>query len=245
MSRLSVRRPVVALAAALLAGLSGLVVASTAHAQIPPGSQATVYVGGPVADCPPTTPADFAPVVGAVVNGITLSGAGRCAPLAADAEGTYTLPGGTPLTFNSECANTNGVVTTNGAVEVPAGTIVNGVPVTQTTTVTSLNTPVTFPGGQTAILNQVIVTDTSVTRNAIVFTGGPTVGQVVCGAAAYPLTVSASGESAAPPANPSAAAGEGGPGGLLLVAGGLVVVALLAQALVVQRIRRNRGLATG
>ena len=74
------------------------------------------------------------------------------------------------------------------------GVVATQTPVPQTATVT-------YPGGAMALLNEVTTTDTSVTRTAIRFTSGPAsgtiVGRVICGAAPYPLAVSAAGASGA------------------------------------------------
>lgn len=249
------------------AGLFGLVVtamilasAGPAAAQIPAGSQATPLVGsGIVANCPPGTPFGFAPGT-ATVNGVTVGfpAVGRCTPLAADAEGSYTVADSFtgPLLFTSECANVGGVVTSRSGVTVPAGTIVNGVAVDGPTVVETPNAAVVFPGGRTAILNQTITTPTSVTQNAIVFAGGPIVGQVICGAAAppppdYPLAVgtASSGSDATPElaGAPASEGGEGGPSNGLLLVGAGIALALLAQVAVGRRMwqRRNSGGASG
>ena len=228
-----------ALAGLVLAAIALLVPASPASAQVPEGTQAAVYVGGPVATCPPGTGADFAPVGTTTINGVTVSGAGRCSSLAADAEGFYSVGGSGPLNFNAECAIVDGVVQHNGGVTVPAGTLVNGVLVTEPTTITTLNTPVVFPGGREAILNQVISTDTSLTRNAIVFEGGPTVGQVVCGAAAYPLAVNAGGPAAAASELVGQVSDSSGLSTTTIVAGVAVAIALMAQIAVAARLRRR------
>lgn len=217
------------------------------------GAQATPLVGsGIVANCPPGSPGA---VTGGTFtsNGVTVSGpaGAQCTPLDATTSGEYAVAA-VPvagLRFNSTCAtdSTTGTVVTNGFVDVPAGTIVNGTAVATTTSITTLNTPVTFPGGRTAIVNQVITTPTSVTRNAIVFTGGPTVGQVVCGAPVYPLAVDAGAAGGAAPlvAHPISAGGHssGPSAALVLVAGGLLL-AVLAQLTVGRRLRRRGGDAT-
>lgn len=236
-------------AGVLLAALAVLLAPTAALAQVPPGSQATPLVGsGILADCPPASAGDVDAGT-ATINGVTVGfpAGGRCVPLSADAEGSYTVAGSfaNPLGFTSSCHNAGGTVQTGGGVTVPAGTVVNGVAVAAPTTVTTLNTPVTYPGGRTAILNQVITTPTSVTRNAIVFTGGPIVGQVVCGASAYPLTVDVSGAAEAVPALTEAVTGgDSGPGtGLLLLGAAAIAAVALAQVTVARRMRR-RGDAT-
>ncbi len=229
----------------LVAALAMVLAPTPASAQVPPGAQATPLVGsGILADCPPATSADLDAGT-ATVGGVTVGfpAGGRCTPLSADAEGQYTVAGSfdNPLGFTSECHNAGGTVQSNSGVTVPAGTIVNGVAVAAPTTVTAVNTPVTYPGGRTAILNQVITTPTSVTRNAIVFTGGPIVGQVVCGASAYPLTVDVSGAAEAVPALTEAVTGgDSGPGTALLVLGAAAIAAVaLAQVTVARRMRRG------
>lgn len=232
--------------AGVLSALVLVLVAGPAGAQVPPGSQATPLVGsGIVANCPPSTPAALAPGT-ATINGVTVGfpAAGRCTPLAADAEGSYTVAGSfaNPLGFTAECANAGGVVQTRSGVTVPTGTLVNGVAVAAPTTVTTPNAAVVFPGNRTAVLNQVITTPTAVTVNAIVFAGGPIVGQVICGAAVYPLPVDAGAESAAAPGliTPSSTSGDGGlPVGLVLVAGAAILV-VLGQIVLGRTIRRRQ-----
>jgi hypothetical protein len=249
MAVLSSRR-IPGLIGVLAAGLA-LLAPTSASAQIPAGSLATPLVGsGIVAECPPGVAADLAPGT-ATINGVTVGfpAAGRCTPLAADAEGSYTVAGSfdNPLPFTSECANTDGIVTSRSGVTVPAGTIVNGVAVAQPTVVETPNAAVVFPGGRTAILNQRIETPTSVTQNAIVFAGGPIVGQVICGAAAYPLAVgSASGASDVTPelaGAPVSSGGDGGPSTVLLLVGAVIALALVAQVAVGRRMWQGRNSA--
>jgi hypothetical protein len=230
--------------AGVLATLAFLVPASPASAQVPPGGSASPLVGsGILANCPAGSPGAVAGGT-ATVNGVTVYGpaGGQCTPLADTTSGEYTAAGvgTTPLRFNAACANSGGAVTTNGGVDVPAGTLVNGVPVATNTLVTAPNTPVVFPGGRTAIVNQVVTTGTTVTRNAIVYTGGPTVGQVVCGASVYPLDVSVGAPSADLSAPPLLAADDEASGlsTMTLVAGGAVALAFAAQ--VVFAVRRRR-----
>lgn len=238
-------RRLAGVAGVLVATIALLVPASPASAQVPPGARATPLVGsGIVADCPPGSPGDVDGGT-ATINGVTVYGpaGGRCTDLAATTAGEYTVAGvtsTTPLRFEAECANSGGTVTTDGFVDVPAGTLVNGVLVTTTTTVTTLNTPVVYPNGRTAILNQVITTPTTVTRNAIVFSDGTIVGQVVCGASAYPLAVSAGGPSADLSAPTGLAVDEAsGLSTMTLVAGGAVALAIAAQITFAVRRRRN------
>lgn len=233
------------LAGVVLAAIALLVPASPASAQVPEGTQARVYVGGPVANCPPGTNSGFAPVGSTTINGVTVSGAGRCSSLAADAEGFYTVAGSfsSPLNFTAECANVDGVVQHHGGVTVPAGTVVNGVLITQPTTIETVNAQAVFPGGRQATLNQVISTPTSLTRNAIVFAGGPTVGQVICGAAAYPLAVNAGGPAAAASELVGQVSDSSGVSATTIVAGGAVVLALMAQIAFTARVRRRSATA--
>jgi hypothetical protein len=232
----------------LFTGIALVALAAPAGAQIPSGAQATPLVGvSPTANCPPTTPA--AQVAGTFTSGgftVGFPSAGSCTPLSANAQGSYTLTGATagPLPFSSSCQNAG--LQNGGGVDVPIGTVVNPGPgqvtTTAVTTITTPNTPVIFPGGTTAVLNQVTLTATSVTRSAIV-AGGTIIGRVICGAAnVYPLAVD-TGASAPAPAvvTPlSASGGHGGPStGLLLLGGGIAVV-LLAQVVVALRIRRGQ-----
>lgn len=235
-----------ALSGVVMAGIAILATISPALAQVPPGAHAAVYVGGPVANCPPAVPAALTPA-GATVNGVTVSGAGRCTPLAADAEGSYSLAGFGPLTFTSQCANVGGVVQHGGGVEVPAGTsIAGGVPIAAPTVVTTENTPVVFPGGRAATLNVVTSTATSFTRDAIVFAGGPTVGRAVCGLTAYPLAVDSAGASEAAAALPElpSSGGDGGGVSTALLAAGALVLVVLGQLVLGRTLRGREGDAT-
>lgn len=236
------RRRVGVLSGVVLAGIAILATIAPAVAQVPPGTQAITYVGGPVADCPPGSPGALVPAA-ATVNGVTISGAGRCTPLAADAEGTYSVGGSSPLNFTSECANVGGTVQSRSAVVVPAGTTVNGAVVAAPTTVDTPNAAVVFPGGRTATLNVVTTTPTSLTRDAIVFgQGGPVVGRVICGvAAAYPLAVDTAGASDAAAPLPVLPAADGdGPGiSFAALAAGALALMVLAQLAVGRRLRRG------
>jgi hypothetical protein len=247
MARIRRRRGVVAVGA-VLTTLLLVLLAPPASAQVPPGAQATPLVGAsPTANCPPGSPGA---VVGGTFtsNGVTVGfpAGGRCTPSSADAEGSYTVVGSfaNPLGFTAECHNAGGTVQTGGGVVVPAGTLVNGVPVAAPTTITAVNTPVTFPGGRTAILNQVIVTPTAVTRNAIVFTGGPIVGQVICGAAAYPLAVESASGGVPAVVSELSSSGNSGSSTAPVLAGGAMAVVLLLQVVVARRMRRRPGAAT-
>lgn len=247
------RRRIPALVGVLLVGMAVLAFPSPAVAQVPAGSQATPLVGsGIVADCPPGSSGDLAAGT-ATINGVTVGfpAAGRCTPLSADAEGSYTVAGSfdNPLPFTAECHNAGGVVQTRSGVTVPAGTVVNPgtageFTTTAPTVIETPNTRVRYPGGREATLNQVIDTGTAVTVNAIVFDGGPIVGQVVCGASVYPLAVDVGDASGATPAVAMPPSDGGGPAtGTLLLAGG-VALAVLAAQLAVTRMWRRRGHAT-
>ena len=246
----STRRRSAALVGLVVGALALVLPASPAQAQLAPGAQAAPVVGGPVADCPPGSPGAVVAVT-TTVNGVTVYGpaGGQCTPLAARAAGEYSVAGvtsPTQLRFEADCANTGGTGVTSGFVDVPPGTIVNGVPVATTTSITALNVPVVYPNGRTAIVNQVITTPTTVTRNAIAFTGGPIVGQVVCGRAVYPLAVETAGAAAPAPELPTASSGDGG--GLsatLLLLVGAFALAVVAQLAVGRRIWRRKGDATG
>lgn len=251
----SSRRRIPALIGVLLAGMAVLAFPSPAGAQVPPGSQATPLVGsGIVADCPPGSPGDLAAGT-ATINGVTVGfpAAGRCVPLSADAEGSYTVAGSftDPLPFTAECHNAGGTVQTRSGVTVPAGTVVNPGTAGQFTTtaptvIDTPNTRVRYPGGREATLNQVTTTATTVTVNAIVFDGGPIVGQVICGASVYPLAVDVGDAAGATPAvaMPAPSSGGDGPATSLLLTAGLVALAVLVAQVVVARTWRRRGNAT-
>ncbi len=247
----SPKRRVSAVFGIVLGALALVLPASPAQAQIGPGTRATPLVGsGIVANCPPGSPGNQAGGT-ATVNGVTVYGpaGAQCTPLAATTSGEYSVAGvtsPTQLRFNAACANSGGTVATNGFVDVPPGTIVNGVPVATTTSITTLNTPVVYPNGRTAILNQVITTPTTVTRNAIAFSDGTVVGQVVCGAPVYPLAVDVADAAAPAPALPAASSGDGGGvSGTFFFIAGAFLLAVLAQLVVGRRMWRRKGDATG
>ncbi|HUR23068.1 MAG TPA: hypothetical protein VMZ73_04275 [Acidimicrobiales bacterium] len=176
---------------------------------------------------------------------------GRCSQWDATAEGEYSFgPPNVPATRFEAICTTNpqtGAVITSGFVDVPAGTRINGgAPVATTTPVTGTNVPVVYPNGRTATLNQVITTPTSVTRNAIVFAGGPTVGQVVCGAApAYPLAVDTAAGATPAPLAPLTSSGDGGGVSTTMVLAGAFALAVVAQLTIGRRMWRRKGEATG
>ncbi|MFP5318581.1 MAG: hypothetical protein ACLGI2_09830 [Acidimicrobiia bacterium] len=229
---------------AAVAGALVLVTQGPALALVPEDSSATPLVGsGVVANCPAGSGGDVAggsPTIGDVSVGDPAGG--RCAPHAAAADGVYEIQGVSSdhgLRFTADCTS-SGV--TFGAVDVPAGTTVNGVVVTQTTTITEPNTPVTFADGTDAVVNQVVETPDSVTRNAIVFEDGTIVGQAVCGqAAAYPLAVGAGGGAGGPAGIPTAGTGsESSAATAVMLGAGLVVAALAAQVVAARRLRARR-----
>jgi hypothetical protein len=250
----ALRRPVRAMVVMLAAAASVLSLAapSLAAPPFPAGAQATALVGGtPLIRvvCPAGSP-------GAVAGGVSTKGGvsvgspagARCTPFSASADGLYAIAGETPplpgtLRFSASCDSASGA--TGTAVDVPAGTNVAGIGVVpQQTTVTTLNTMVTYPNGTTAIVNEVITTPTSVTRNAIRITSGPNagtiIGQVVCGSI-YPLAVDAPSGAAGTPA--VAAAGTDGGGsrsGMVAIAVAALGVLLIAQLAIGRRARRTR-----
>lgn len=248
----SSRLRLAALAAALLAGIGLLGTGAPAQAQapFPAGAQATALVGGaPLiqASCPAGSIGDVDGGNSSTGTATVGSPAGaRCDDTAAAADGLYTLAGvtsATPLRFSADCVNSTGQ--TGGGVDVPAGTTVAGLGVvTETTTITTPNTAVTYPGGTTAILNQVVAAPTSVTRNAIVVTGGPAagtvIGRVVCGAFVYPLAVDVSSGSAAAPALAAQSSGDSGTDTATLLAGAAIALAIVAQVAVGRRMWLRR-----
>jgi len=244
----SVGKRISLLTGILLGGLALVLPASPAQAQIQPGAQATPLVGsGIIADCPPGSAGDVDSGT-ATVNGVTVGfpAGGRCTPVSADAEGSYTVVGSfdSPLPFTAQCHNAGGTAQTSSAVTVPAGTVVNGVTVAAPTVVTAPNAQVVYPGGRTATLNVVQNTGTVVTVNAIVFSDGTIVGQAICGRS-YPLAVSVAEESAAPLPSPVSSDGDGGPSTSLLLIGGAFALAVLAQLAIGRKVWRRKGDATG
>ena len=204
-----------------------------------------------MADCPPATAFDVESGT-ATINGVTVGfpAFARCSPLAADTEGSYTVAGSftNPLPFAAQCANVGGIAQPSSSVTVPTGTIVNGVAVAAPTVVSAPNTPVTYPGGRTAVLNVINNTGTVVTVNAIVFSDGTIVGQAICGRS-YPLAVSVADEAdqAAAPAldSPVSSDGDGGPSTGPLLLGGAFALAVLAQLVIGRKMGRGKGDPTG
>lgn len=246
-------RPMLALASVLAVTISLLVGAMPAQAAppYPAGTRSTALVGGtPLvqAICPAASPGALGAGT-STKGGVTVgSPAGaRCTPQSADAQGLYSIAGATPvppsLRFSAGCQNSTGQ--NGGAVDVPAGTFVTGLGVvTQTTPVATPNTLVTYPGGTTAILNEVTTDNISVVRNAVRITSGPDsgtiIGQVICGAR-YPLAVDApsAGDGAALAA-PSAPAADSKSSRNLLLIGAAVGLLLLVQLPLGLAIRRRR-----
>ena len=241
----------ISIMAGLMIGALALVVpASPASAQAGgPGAQATPVVGvSPTANCPTPVPGAVVQYVGpAGPFNITQSG-GRCTSFSAAADGSFTI-GGATGTFAADCQT--GGLQHGGGVTVPTGTIVNGVAVTQPTVITTLNTPVIFPGGggtppTPATLNVVSTTPTTVTRTAIV-SGGTSIGRVICGAAdIYPLTVDTAAAAAPAPALPLTSSGDddGAASTALLLAGALAL-AVAAQLTIGRKMWRRKGDVTG
>jgi len=256
----SFRKLVPAFSGLLFAGIiiAGGSAPAWAAPPFPAGAGATALVGGapPITVQCPVNPArsDGSSTAG-IVSGGSPAGA-RCTSTAAAADGQYAITGATPplpaLRFGADCTN-NG--DTGGGVDVPIGTSVNGGPATTVpTNVTTLNTPVKYPDNTTAILNQVITTNTSVTRNAVVITSGAAsgtvIGRVVCGTPIYTLAVEApTGAGATPNLAPvSSSAGSAGSSrsGLLLLGGAALALLVLAQlTLGRSMMRRRRGDAAG
>ena len=235
----SLRRTIPALAAVIMAGvvaLSGMSPAAAAP-PYPTGSQATALVGGtPLvqASCPTLVPA-VSPNTTSTSGAVSVSSAGaQCSGNAAQTGGSFTVTGGLTGSFGAQCANSGG---TNGSVTV------NGTQYTTTQTVT-------FPNGSTAILNEVITTDTSVTRNAIRIISGPgagtIIGQVICGVPPYSLAVGASAGAASADIAPIASSNDGGFSSRTLIIGAAVAM-LLAMQVVAGRslVRRRRGHTAG
>jgi hypothetical protein len=249
-------RPLLALAGVLTVTICLLAGAVPAQAAppFPAGAQATALVGGtPLVQviCPAGSP-------GAVQGGTSTKGGvtvgypagARCTAQSASVDGLYAIAGATPvpgqLRFSAGCQNSTGQ--TGGAVDVPAGTFVTGLGVvTQTRPITTPNTLVTYPGGTTAILNEVNADQTSVIRNAIRITSGPNagtiIGQVICGVR-YPLAVDtpSAGDEAALTA-PSPVADDGNDRNMLLIAAavGLLLLVQLPLGLALRRRRSSSG----
>ena len=259
---------VAGVAGVIVAGIAMLSSATSALAQANGPSQATALVlGAPLieAQCPAGGPADTSgPATTSSLPGVaTVTGAGAfcqdgAAP-AASTSGIYTLAAepttaATPLRFSAGCQSST--LTSFGQVDVPVGTIVDPPGPTppfvagvggNPTTVNTYNTPVIYPNGTTAILNQqTIVAGTSVTHSAIVLGNGTIIGRVICGAAGvYPLAVDVSGasEAASPLAAQAPSGGESGPGTSLVLFGAVAVMAIaMAQVAVARRMRRRGGI---
>ncbi len=164
-------------------GVLALLPASPAQAELSPGTEVRPIAPVVAVICSPSGQGSNVSVI-QTINGVTVYASAQCTALAARTAGEYSVAGvtsPTQLRFEAACANSGGTGVTNGFVDVPPGTIVDGVPVATTTSITGTNVAVIFPNGRTAIVNQVIASSTTIRRNAIAFTGGPIVGQVVCG----------------------------------------------------------------
>ena len=251
------RWPLRALAVVALVAMSvlGAAMPSSAAPPYPAGTTATALVGGsPLVQviCPAGSQGQVAAGT-STKGGVTVGfpAGARCTPFSASADGIYLIAGATPrapgtLRFSSQCDSISGA--TGNAVDVPAGTFVTGIGVVpQQTTITTINTPVTYPDGTTAILNEVITTPTSVTRNAIRITSGPNagtiIGQVTCGTI-YPLAVEeAAAADAALPTGAPATDSESSRTNMTLIALGAIGALLVAQLAIGRTIRRKRGAA--
>jgi hypothetical protein len=117
---------------------------------------------------------------------------GAMAVLATAGPASAQIP--TTLRFSADCRVATGTAPqSNGFVDVPTGTRINGgAPVAAPTTVTGLNVSVVYPNGSTAIVNEVIVGGTTITRNAVRVTGGPGAGSIIGGVTCTPTTSTAS-----------------------------------------------------
>lgn len=240
----SVRKRIPVLAGVIL-GIALMLPGSPAQAQpFTGGTLANALTGSGIAVvCPPNSAG--AQAGGSATVGVaSVANAGaQCAPTAANTAGLYGIGAPATLQFHSSCDANNGQ--TGGFVQVPAGSTVNGVLVNQTTNVTETAT-VVYPNGTTAIVNQVITTPTSVTRNAVAINGGPIIGQVICGSSAYPLAVDTAAASAAASATePFTPGGDSGLATSTLVIGGAIAVAVLAQLTIGRKMWRRKGDATG
>jgi hypothetical protein len=246
----------------VFAGIALVGAAAPALAQVAAGStQATLLVGGapllnvncPAGGIPPAQAAGTSSNLTATATGTVDCGN---AP-ATQATGVYTVVGVAPgnLRFSADCQASNlqngGSVDVPIGTTVPAGTIPDAPAQTVTTAVTTIsatNVPVTFPNGQTAIVNQVtLVPGVSVIRSAVAFTNGTIVGRVICGASGvYPLAVAASSGSAAAPAlaTNAASGGSGHSSTTMLLIAGAFGLAVLAQLAVGRRMRGRRGNVT-
>jgi hypothetical protein len=236
-------RVLAALAGVLFVGVTAVGAASPALAQVAGTAQATALVGGtPLirVTCPPGTtlgPAGGTSTLGtATVFGP--AGAFCTSPTGglptAKSAGEAVVGGTTFSAFEADCSG----LITGGGVSVGGSTF------TATTTITLAN-------GSTAVLNEVIPNGTtSVTRNAIHVTSGPSagiiVGQVVCGSGnAYPLAVDVAGPAAAAPAlapEPSPVGSSGSTVPWLI--GGLAAL-VAAQLLAGAALRRRATRASG
>jgi hypothetical protein len=251
------RKPRRALLGVLFVGVVVAAGASPAWAAppYPTGNTATALVGGTPLIRAVCTVVGPQLASGSSTRGIvTVTGAGaQCTGNSASTNGQYAISGVTTgtLRFNAQCINSTG--TTNGSVDVPAGTNIAGFGVTPTQRTVTNSTTVTYPGGTTAILNQVVTTPTSVTRTAIQITSGPAagtvIGRVTCGTPVYPLAVDAPGAGEEAPEVALASASPDRESGssdnrVLLVGGAIALLVLTQVAVGRSMLRRRRGDAT-
>ena len=234
----SVRRRIPALVGLMVSALALALTSSPALAQAGgPGAQATPAVGiSGTANCPTPVPAAQVVYNGPAGPFILTGAGGSCTSFSANSQGTFTVGGSGPGEFSSSCQAAG--LQHGGGVTVPTGTIVNGVAVTQPTVITTLNTPVVFPGGVAATLNVVQTTATTVTRTAIV-SGGTSIGRVICGAAnVYPLAVETAAGGAPAVGELPTAGGDGGGGvNTALLAAAALAIVLAAQVVIARRRR--------
>ena len=239
----------ISIMAGVMLGVLALVVpASPASAQAGgPGAQASP-INGVTANCPTAVAANQ--VTGTFASGpftVGFPAAGSCSSFSANSQGSYTGGGSAPLPFSSSCQTAG--LQTGGGVDVPAGTVVNpGTPGQFTTgavqTITTPNTVVRFPNGTVATLNVVSTTATTVTRTAIQ-SGGTNIGQVVCGAAVYPLAVETAAGASPAPLSPLTSSGDDGGISTAALLAGAFALAVAAQLAIGRRVWRRKADATG
>jgi len=232
-------------AAALVVGEAAPALAAPPY---PVGDTSTVLVGGtPLLKAVCTVVAPVQATGTSTLGSIVVGGpaVAQCTGNSAQANGRYSLTGGTPtLRFSAQCINSTG--TTSGLVDVPAGTFVPGIGVVTTTTTVTSNVTVTYPDGTTAVLNGVTTTGTSVTREAIHITSGPNngavIGRVTCGVnAPYPLSVDTGATgAAAPDIALTAVSGHSGSSNRTLYIAGAFALLILAQVAVGRSMWRRR-----
>jgi len=239
-------RRIPAVVGIVVGALALLLPASPASAQTGgPGAQATPVVGiSGTANCPTNVGANQVTYAGPAGPFTILQSVGSCTSYSANSQGNFTVGGSGPGSFSSSC-QTSGLQS-DSAVTVPAGTVVNGVLVTQPTVVDAPNTPVIFPGGIAATLNVRTVSGSTVTQTAIV-SGGTQIGRVICGAAnVYPLPVETAGGASPAPALPLTSSGDdGGVSTTLVLLAGALALAVAAQLTIGRKMWRRQGDAAG